>query len=58
MDRNFLLVIYSSIDENVKLRFFNLSEVSKQFYSLKSSRRRDMTTITTMNDDIFIVIEK
>ena len=44
----------SSIDENVKLiEDFDISEEGKELHSLKSVRRRDMTSITSMTDEIF-----
>ena len=44
----------SSIDENVKLiEDFGISVEGKELHSLKSIRRRDMTSITSMIDEIF-----
>ena len=54
MAQNSLLVIDSSIDEKVKLREeFDISEEGKDIHSLKSIRRRDMISITSMAYDIF-----
>ena len=52
--RNSFLVIDSYIDEKVKLREeFDISEEGKELYSLESIRRRDMTPITIMTNEIF-----
>ena len=54
MDRNYLLAIDSSIHEKIQLRQkFDISEEGKELHSIKSIRRRDMTPISTMTDDIF-----
>ena len=43
MVRNSLLVIDSSIDENVKLKeYFDISEEVEELYSLKRIKRKDM----------------
>ena len=54
MARNVVMVIDSSIHENVKLREeLDISKVRKELHSLKIIRRKDITPITTMIDEIF-----
>ena len=54
MTQNSLLTIYSSIDEKVKSREdVDASEEGKERHSVKSIRRRDITPITGINDEIF-----
>ena len=48
------LVIDPSIEEKVKLgEEFNISEEGRELHSIKSIKRRDMTSISTMTDKIF-----
>ena len=54
MARYSLLMIDSSIDENIKLRkYFDIFEEGKELISRNSIRRRYMTPITTMIGAIF-----
>ena len=50
MDRNYLMVIDSSIYEKVKSReSFDSLEERKGLHSLKSTKRRDMTLINQIS---------
>ena len=51
--RNFLLMIDSSIDENIKHRKeFDISDEAKELSTLKNNRRNDRTSIINISDDI------
>ena len=54
MARNTLMVIDSFVDEKVKLREeFDILKEVKELHSLKIIRRKDMTPITKIIDEIF-----